>query len=589
MRLITLLILFFSCFCIPSLLSQQFEPFYYHYTHEDGIPSNEVYQVIEDFDHNLLLATEGGIVKYDGHDFHPLPSIDKNLSSTVLSVQKNKSDSIVWFLTINNEVGYIRNDTLIPLHELNQRIDTLKNGNNLSVKRMVRSFFSVSDSTIFHAFRYNGKYEYNKNNRSLSFSGNPYLIDRMGQQNIRLQINNNQYGVYTDIRPSNNNRKFVDSLIIEVDEHIINKIDISAENAKSSAVYHAKDSKGNICFSIGHLLVQINPQNVTNIKKLNSIINAVYFDQNDYLWIGTQEKGVTQYAPNNLDSPIISVLKDYTVTSVLHTREHEYWFTTLENGVFFTPNINITTTFNPLAKGTNDVIMTVAQYDDQVYYINHLSKIGWVGSSQLHPKWDLYSVDKRPKSFLHFIDANSCLINFGIKEYLVHLKEDGSFEHSFYSDNYGKIPPFTLPDSSTLNIYSHEFTTFSKRDVINYIPNLPTINCATFFNETLYLGTMDGLFTYDLQSNESIKISDHHVNCITTFQDQLIIGTQSHGVWYLSNGNLFATSHLKNVIVSHSRFLFSSRHIGSICFISLTFKRKPNTPKTRQNHGGQLI
>jgi ligand-binding sensor domain-containing protein len=54
-----------------------------HYTIEDGLPSNQVFDVIQDDDGFLWIATDRGVSKFDGKKFINYTTSDGLLNNTV--------------------------------------------------------------------------------------------------------------------------------------------------------------------------------------------------------------------------------------------------------------------------------------------------------------------------------------------------------------------------------------------------------------------------------------------------------------------------------------------------------------------------
>ncbi len=60
--------IFIILLLILSDLNAQ-QPLYRNYTADDGLPSNNVYDMLHDNDRNLWFATDQGVCKYDGYEF----------------------------------------------------------------------------------------------------------------------------------------------------------------------------------------------------------------------------------------------------------------------------------------------------------------------------------------------------------------------------------------------------------------------------------------------------------------------------------------------------------------------------------------
>ena len=95
------LIFFLVIFLVPDVIGQQL--FLKHFTVDEGLPSNEVYQVTEDRAGNLLIATDRGPALYDGYRIAPLALKSEKTSMPVYYIYKNQKGK-VYFSGLN---GYI--------------------------------------------------------------------------------------------------------------------------------------------------------------------------------------------------------------------------------------------------------------------------------------------------------------------------------------------------------------------------------------------------------------------------------------------------------------------------------------------------
>ncbi|MBS1774014.1 MAG: histidine kinase [Bacteroidetes bacterium] len=75
----------------------------------NGLPSNHVYQVIVDRYGYMWIATEKGVVKYNGYTFKTFGLQEGLPNADVWQLHEDKKGRI-WFLSISNVIGYVQND-----------------------------------------------------------------------------------------------------------------------------------------------------------------------------------------------------------------------------------------------------------------------------------------------------------------------------------------------------------------------------------------------------------------------------------------------------------------------------------------------
>ena len=106
-----------SLFC-GLCYAQSPQPSFKNYTVADGLPSSEVYQVIQDKKGYMWFATDRGVVKYDGYNFKKFTTQDGLTDNVVFQLYEDYKERI-WMLPMNGELCFIENNT-ISLYPFNQ-------------------------------------------------------------------------------------------------------------------------------------------------------------------------------------------------------------------------------------------------------------------------------------------------------------------------------------------------------------------------------------------------------------------------------------------------------------------------------------
>lgn len=104
-------------FMLPRLLPAQFEH-YLSFTAKDGLPSNNIYQILEDRDGFIWLGTNRGVVRYDGQNFRVFTTRDGLPVNDIWQLEITP-DGKVWFICKSRRLGYIWQDKVysFPLPE----------------------------------------------------------------------------------------------------------------------------------------------------------------------------------------------------------------------------------------------------------------------------------------------------------------------------------------------------------------------------------------------------------------------------------------------------------------------------------------
>jgi cell division protease FtsH len=103
---ITILILFSATFSIAGT-GDSIQVI--HYNIENGLPSNNVYSIVQDHNGYIWFATDNGAVKYNGYNFRIFNTNDSIPSNDVWKLFVDSRNRI-WVHAISNRLGYIKND-----------------------------------------------------------------------------------------------------------------------------------------------------------------------------------------------------------------------------------------------------------------------------------------------------------------------------------------------------------------------------------------------------------------------------------------------------------------------------------------------
>ncbi|MGB0176543.1 MAG: ligand-binding sensor domain-containing protein, partial [Owenweeksia sp.] len=99
--------------CMLSCLMRAQQPAFSHYTIEDGLPSNEVYETVQDDQGYLWLATDAGVSRFDGYTFTNYTTEDGLPENVVLDLYKDARGR-VWFMTLGKGLAYCENNRVYP-------------------------------------------------------------------------------------------------------------------------------------------------------------------------------------------------------------------------------------------------------------------------------------------------------------------------------------------------------------------------------------------------------------------------------------------------------------------------------------------
>lgn len=320
-------------------MTQDFQPFAINISVNDGLPSKECYDVLEDEKRQLWFATDNGVVKYDGVSFVKPVKADPEIDNTIFDLRLDQKRNRIWFVTFKNMVGYISNDTMYSYQPINDILDTLSTSSGGLWSRRLRTFFNYENDWISLSTFSSGGIQYNLETGELN---NKIVRDDLlyieGKRSLHIIKNNKAFIPIIAVKKSavrNGNVK--ELFLIDVDE-VIDRVTFD-KNVGIEVNYFGESPNGAIAFSFSNLVIIITPENKVIYYEMDYNVSMVRFDQNNDLWVGLMKNGVLHYDGCDVNKIKHHLFSQLTVTSMLNVSKDKYWFTTLEEGVKYIPNL----------------------------------------------------------------------------------------------------------------------------------------------------------------------------------------------------------------------------------------------------------
>lgn len=298
---------------------KSWEPAYTNISVNEGLPSSETYYVYQDRKGFIWICTDRGVVRFDGYRYQVFTRENGLLDNVVFKVIEDYKGRI-WFKSFNDQFCYFENDKIHP-YKYNHLIAEFRemyltpfswinideNDNFYYSRKGKNEILKISEKGKKTIIKTVDQYNYTKIGDTWMFSSKMNKGYKNGVVNLSYDAKKNSL----DIKGS--------SIEMAVGRQEINQFGKDVFITNGSSVY---STKGDSC-------------------KLNFVIGSGKVGKD--LWIGTL-KGV--YLFENIKSFGLKLkpkhfLQQYSVTSICRDREGGYWFSTLENGVMYTPDLNV--------------------------------------------------------------------------------------------------------------------------------------------------------------------------------------------------------------------------------------------------------
>ena len=320
-------ILLFSLFVLvnfPSLLSAQ-KPALRNYTNVDGLPSNEVYMVLQDRTGYVWLATNYGVCRFDGYNFETFTSKDGLPDNTVYELYEDFKGRI-WFITSTLKFSYFENNKIHP-YEYNDKITELINWIPFIENR---SFYMDSLENLYFGVFEKGNFVINRNGEIKKLK-NDYLSSKVIGM---LRVTDNKFMIFRKTSVS-------DTIYYKLKNKWNSTInnEIGKLNYANAFIYYSRNNKLYFTQDKG---IYIFTESGSEYYSMPDFIISLDEDHDGDIWIGLRNNGALCYKKGDFNkSPFLHILKGLPVSKIYCDNEGGFWFTTTTNGIFYTPSLSI--------------------------------------------------------------------------------------------------------------------------------------------------------------------------------------------------------------------------------------------------------
>lgn len=454
----------FFAFLPCSSWAQQPLPTFKNYTMHDGLPSSEVYDVLQDREGFMWLATDRGIAQFDGYEFVTF-SREEGLSSNVVFELYEDFKGRIWYLPNNGKLGFFENGKIhsYPYQDRLPKMDHL----------YFNSFHIDSLENIYMGTLKDGMIRISKTGE--------VQLDTSEWNTINFKAYEDKLYAYRKLKGRDciNRLRYQGRVLTEeVELGIRNKAghlrnDLFAYNQKTSiCLYDLKQHQ---------TIDRINfEERVTNFQIIE-----------EQIFVGLELGGIHIYEVKDNQLVLLhGLLGNITVSNAEKDKEGGYWFTSIEQGVFYTPNLKVLsyTEDTGLEKGH---IKELGVHHD-------LLTIGYGNSFQLLKDGKLSELtsmegnDTLPFRKKPFFSEKDSII------YFRNLKLINPYTGFNYPNSISSMIPIRAVGADKLFLFSrtqgYHFISGSAVEIDLHRP-FAQIKCVAFIDEeNFWIGSRNGLF-----------------------------------------------------------------------------------------------
>lgn len=299
-------------------------PVYHRYTADDGLPSNTIYHTFQDSRGFIWFATNNGVSRFDGQRFANFDMTNGLVDNVVFEIYEDYRGRI-WFISQSCQLCYYADGHIAP-YAHNDKIRAQVN----AMMGPVKYAFSIDtlDNVLLSVKQFGmvsiteeGAYRHYADGRYAA----EVLVDFGPQRTIISSLRKNQHGG-GQMQLARNGR-------------VIHSIEMHQKSVQQIFAAAVADSVQVV--AINDALYRLGEHKAQLLQRHPSVITGMSTDHHGNLWVSNLRGGVQVYPPGRYGQPMLHLLDEQLVVSVLHDAEGAYWIGTLNDGVYYVPNINV--------------------------------------------------------------------------------------------------------------------------------------------------------------------------------------------------------------------------------------------------------
>ncbi|MHB1107792.1 MAG: sensor histidine kinase, partial [Lutibacter sp.] len=532
------------------------------FTTNNGLPSNTIYDIVQDENGFIWFATDYGVSKFDGLTFKNYTVTDGLPGNEILAFYKDSKNRI-WMTAFSGDIGFIQNGYFYNKNNLGFL-------NQLQFTKFIDDIFEDSKGQIWFCHTSNTVKVLNPdlsienysniNNIKLTYTS---LILEDIKQNVHLL---SAYGKDGEIK--------VISKQISDNPNLSEWKSFNKNRFSKSSIEKINNNLGVLLRNEDEII-----KNISNylIKEKNNFLARTYKIEKDY-WITNLNKGVYIFnEKNNYQHPQI-ILKDIQSTRAFIDLENNIWVGSQSAGIFLFPNLKVQgIQFDDPKR--ND-LHSIALFKDKLVLGNEQAEIIILNKETLQTITSR-KLDENPKRIkqlvLHknalFILSNNSLEQLNTNFNIESIKN--MYDTDFLKTDLKNFKYFSIEDNE---IYTANTSGVGKINRTSLLTEKLWNQRSTAIyyagNDSLYIGTTKGLYLQNNGVTNKYNLGNQFdANAIYALENTskgLLIGSNAYGLGILKNGkfkiistsNGLLSNYIKSIFVDSKNDIWLSTNLG---------------------------
>lgn len=320
---------------------------------ETGLPSDVVYNVIQDKNGYIWIATENGVVKYNGTSYKIFQKKDGLPNNDIFKINVDSKNRI-WLTGFHKGLYYIENDVVKKINKT-EKISGLSYSFEKDKKIFFNVFFNyksyVLNNNLLYEFRLGGsnknvldycskekvfigyddktdQFFYSNGNKEYSIPLHYFYSKNLQLDGPSFVFDNSNKRLYSPERKTDNKTIFISN----------NTINTNKQSSKNLIILNKEDDfKYNIFKDKDSITIYKNGKyekpltnKLNKIKFLHNEINFILIDNQENFWIVNKNQNLF-FIPNNFDAITSFILKKGITSKNGHLHKNNYYILSTDN------------------------------------------------------------------------------------------------------------------------------------------------------------------------------------------------------------------------------------------------------------------
>lgn len=338
------------------------QPHFRNYSTDDGLPSPEVHDIIQDQRGYIWIATDSGVSRFDGYQFKNFAAEEGLKNNVVFHLQEDAFGRI-WMQTMSGNLYYYQQDS-IHTYPYNHLITYHRNFFSIP-----NDFLIKEDSTLYTAL-------YGIGILKITPDGTSELINLCHYNDIIIQESPEfERYLYSVVWRRTlrylawEETKLNEKPFMGIYSDTLRQSFILPRNPGFTALYGYVDNEIKLFDIRKELNVYIDNKLKTSIQLPTTVAEITRVENN--FWVGFNDRQGVRFYRNQdaiLSNNYQLYLSGKSISAICRDRAGGYWFGSLNDGIFYTPDLNLRVLHqeNP---GVNSNVLTLEKWkNDQLLF-----------------------------------------------------------------------------------------------------------------------------------------------------------------------------------------------------------------------------